>query len=92
MLDDQIFKTVIDATTLVSIDLIAENNGKILLGKRKNKPAQGFYFTTGGRIYKNEHINDAIKRIAKCEIEELFESREVHDYVKDYFKRMKNGR
>ena len=46
MLDDQIFKTVIDATTLVSIDLIAKNNGKILLGKRKNKPAQGFYFTT----------------------------------------------
>jgi colanic acid biosynthesis protein WcaH len=68
MLDRQTFKTVIDATPLISIDLIAEHDGKILLGKRKNRPAQGYYFTTGGRIYKNEPIHEALKRIAKSEL------------------------
>ena len=150
MLDIQTFKTVVDATPLVSIDIIAKNNGKVLLGKRKNRPAKGFYFTTGGRIYKNECIDDAIKRIAKdelgieletkpefigvfehfyddsifedisthyvnlaylCkvpyleelpqdqhttykwfEIEELLKSSEVHYYVKNYFKRIEDGR
>jgi len=150
MLDSQTFKTVVDSAPLVSIDLIAENGGKILLGKRKNRPARGFFFTTGGRIYKNECIDDAIKRISKdelgieidaspkfigvfehfyddgvfegvsthyvnlaylCkvphlkelskeqhtaykwfEVDELLKSSEVHKYVKDYFKRMKNGR
>jgi colanic acid biosynthesis protein WcaH len=68
MLDISTFKTVVDATPLVSIDLIAEHDGKILLGKRKNRPARGYFFTTGGRIYKNERIDDALKRIAKSEL------------------------
>lgn len=40
----------------------------MLLGKRINKPAQGYYFSPGGRIYKNETINDAMSRIAKNEL------------------------
>ena len=68
MLDDQTFKTVIRSTPLISIDLIVKKDNKILLGKRVNKPAQGYLFTTGGRIYKNETIHDAMIRIAKDEL------------------------
>jgi len=60
---------IIDATPLVSIDLIIENRNKeILLGKRVNRPAQDCWFVPGGRILKNETIKDAIKRISTREI------------------------
>lgn len=62
------FKTVVEHTPLISIDLIAMYQGKVLLGKRVNKPAFGFYFTTGGIVRKNESLKDAQKRIAKDEL------------------------
>jgi colanic acid biosynthesis protein WcaH len=47
-LEDIVFKTIIENTPLVSVDLIIKNENKILLGKRVNKPAQGYWFTLGG--------------------------------------------
>lgn len=67
-LDDQTFKCIVESTPLVSIDLIVKYKEKILLGKRKNKPAKGYYFTLGGRIRKNESFAQAQKRIASEEI------------------------
>ena len=67
-LDNETFQCIVENTPLISIDIIVEHKGKILLGKRKNKPAKGYYFTTGGRIYKNEKLQDAIIRIAKEEL------------------------
>jgi colanic acid biosynthesis protein WcaH len=144
MLDDQTFETVISSTPLISIDLLVKKDNKILLGQRINKPAQGYLFSIGGRVYKNETIDSAMMRIAKDElnfslkltpsfigvfehfyddsiyqdvsthyinlayeieieetlnlpneqhneyqwltINELLESKQVHKYVKDYFK------
>ena len=68
MLDDQTFKTVINSTPLISIDLLVKKDNKILLGKRINKPAQGYLFSIGGRVYKNESIQQATARIAKTEL------------------------
>ena len=68
MLDDQTFKTVIISTPLISIDLLVKKDNKILLGKRINKPAQGYLFSIGGRVYKNEAIDNAMMRIAKNEL------------------------
>ena len=68
MLDDQTFKTVIISTPLISIDLLVKKDNKILLGKRINKPAQGYLFSIGGRVYKNESIQQATARIAKDEL------------------------
>ncbi len=49
-LDRDTFKTIIDTTPLVSIDLLLRNaQGQILVGKRVNRPAQGFWFVPGGR-------------------------------------------
>lgn len=61
------FRTVIEHTPLVSIDLIVETEGQYLLGKRKNKPAKGYYFTLGGRILKDERLCDAAMRITAKE-------------------------
>ena len=68
MLDNQTFKTVVSSTPLISIDLLVKKDNKILLGKRINKPAQGYLFSIGGRVYKNESIQQATARIAKTEL------------------------
>ena len=68
MLDDKKFKIVVDSAPLISIDILLKKDNKVLLGKRENKPAQGYFFSTGGRINKNETINNAMIRIAKNEL------------------------
>jgi len=68
MLDAKIFKTVVDSTPLISVDLLIKRGNKILLGKRMNNPAKGYFFSMGGRVYKNETIDNAMARIAKNEL------------------------
>ena len=68
MLDDATFKTVIDSAPLISIDILLKKGDKVLLGKRVNKPAQGYFFSTGGRINKNETIDNAMARVALNEL------------------------
>ncbi len=68
-LQDKDFYQVITNTPLVSIDLIVKDErGRVLLGLRKNKPAQGFWFVPGGRIFKDEFLYDALERIGQEEL------------------------
>lgn len=68
-LKEDLFKTVMRSTPLVAVDLVfITSDNKVLLGKRVNKPAQGFWFVPGGRIFKDEAIRDAIIRIAENEV------------------------
>ena len=68
MLDNETFKTVLENAPLVSIDLCIIWDGKILLGKRKNNPLKGFFFTPGARILRNETFTDCIVRLARTEL------------------------
>lgn len=68
MLEVQTFKTVIENTPLVSIDLCLVCNGQIFLSKRRNDPLKGRWFTPGGRIHKNETWQDALLRILEVEL------------------------
>ena len=62
------FLDIVKATPLVSIDLIIKNpKNEVLLGKRINQPAKGYWFVPGGIIRKNETINQAIARISAKE-------------------------
>ena len=68
-LNSSTFSNIIENTPLISIDLIVKNdNGQILLGKRVNKPALNSWFVPGGRIYKDETLDDAFARIVKDEL------------------------
>ncbi len=69
-LDHSIFMEVVKYSPLVSIDLIVRNaQDEVLLGFRNNEPAKNYWFTFGGRIYKNERIAQAFQRIVQEEIE-----------------------
>ena len=43
-LKDSVYRTIMENTPLVSIDFLIKNDGKILLGKRKNEPAKDYFF------------------------------------------------
>ncbi len=69
MLDSNTFKAIVAAAPLISIDLVVMRGAEeVLLGLRNNRPAQGFWFVPGGRIFKNESIQSALARIAEAEL------------------------
>ncbi len=68
-MDHEKFLDLVATAPLVSIDLIVRNaDDRVLLGKRTNRPAKGFWFVPGGSIRKNERITKAIERISKTEL------------------------
>ncbi len=71
-LSEEAFSDACAALPLVSIDLMVTRPGdrgmELLLGLRKNRPAQGYWFTPGGRIFKNEPLDNALHRVARDEI------------------------
>jgi colanic acid biosynthesis protein WcaH len=91
-LDQQTFRTVVQHTPLVAIDLIVENSvGEILLGVRCNCPAQGQWFVPGGRITKDETIPSAFSRLTEVELglsmpidKALFQGVYEHHYLDNY--------
>lgn len=67
--DKDIFKTIVRNAPLISIDLIVRNHvGQVLLGKRLNRPAKGFWFVPGGRIFKGEKLASAFNRLTLDEL------------------------
>lgn len=68
-LEDDIFKTIVAYTPLVSIDLLVRNcAGEVLLGRRRNRPAKGFWFVPGGRVRKDENLDAAFARLSEMEL------------------------
>jgi len=69
MLSVKDFADVVKKTPIVAVDLIIEKeDGRILLGRRRNNPAKGFFFTFGGVLMKNETLSSAVSRISLNEL------------------------
>jgi colanic acid biosynthesis protein WcaH len=67
-LPKDVYKIIVKYSNVFALDIIIKNNKKqILLGKRINSPAKGFWFVPGGRVLKNEKLIKAFKRILKSE-------------------------
>ena len=58
------YKEILDLMPICCVDFIIKKDDKILLVRRKNKPMKGLFWLPGGRIYKNERFEDAVKRKA----------------------------
>ena len=87
LLDPSIFKKIVENTPLISIDLCIVDGERILLGKRNNPPAKNYFFVPGGRIRKDESINDSFNRILKDEVsaETIDSSRRIFLGVYQHF-------
>ena len=63
------FGRIVTLAPLVSIDMVLRNGrGQVLLGYRQNRPARNTWFVPGGRIRKDERLEDAWNRIAATEL------------------------
>ncbi len=70
ILDKNLWKVIVENMPIPAKDLLFYSEKKgLLMGKRLNKPAKNYYFVPGGRVFKNESRNDAIKRISMQEVE-----------------------
>lgn len=69
-LADDIFTRCIAALPLVSIDLLVRDvtSQSYLLGWRCNRPAAEHWFVPGGRVRKNERLDDAFSRLTEFEL------------------------
>ena len=69
LLPKDVFRMVLSSTPLISIDLVVKSpDGRVLLGKRLNKPAKGYWFVPGGRVLKNERLDAAFVRLTAAEL------------------------
>lgn len=69
MLSKDEFKKVVEYAPLFAMDLVIINaDKKVLLGKRNNSPAKGYWFVPGGRVFKNETLDQAFERISHDEL------------------------
>lgn len=62
------FLAVCKIVPTVVVEVLVKNKDGILLGKRNTDPFRGLWHFTGGFLYYNEKVADAVKRIAKREI------------------------
>jgi colanic acid biosynthesis protein WcaH len=93
LLNETDFKKIIYLTPLISIDLVVINALKqVLLGYRSNRPALGYWFVPGGRIRKDESIQDAFFRLTLEEIGKAYDINDAkflgvfeHFYKDNYF-------
>ena len=73
-LDDRQFLAVVEHAPLVSLDIVVRDpSGRVLLGFRENEPARHWWFVPGGRIAKNESLDDAFQRITRDELGRTFD-------------------
>jgi len=72
------FLEAVRSMPLVSFDLlIRDTAGRLLLGRRKNEPARGFWFVPGGIIRKGETLSEAFARISRDELGQPFKLTEA---------------
>ncbi len=69
MLNREDFLHVVRNAPLISMDLLVRNHdGGILVGLRRNRPAQGAWFVPGGIVRKDERFDVAFARITQAEL------------------------
>jgi len=59
---DELYEKILNNMPLFCVDIVVHSNGKVLLVKRKEKPAQDEWWVPGGRLLKGEKLTDAVKR------------------------------
>lgn len=72
------FRGLVQHGVLFSIDLVVlDPQNRILVGERINRPAQGYWFVPGGRVYKSETLAKAFERICLNELGQAFNHQEA---------------
>jgi colanic acid biosynthesis protein WcaH len=68
MIPNELYKQIIENMPVFCIDVVLVHEGKVFLTYRNDEPAKNQWWIQGGRVWKNEKIQDAVQRLAKREI------------------------
>jgi colanic acid biosynthesis protein WcaH len=82
-IEETLYREIIKVFPIPCVDLMIENeNGELLLLKRRNNPAKGFWWFPGGRVLKDESRKLAAERKLKeeCGITAYHSIEEVGTY------------
>jgi len=66
-IDEPLYTKIKALTPIPTVDLLVTHQGRLLLLKRNNPPAKDLWFTPGGRIFKDEKLEDTVKRVLSME-------------------------
>jgi colanic acid biosynthesis protein WcaH len=66
-IDEPFYSKIKKMMPLPCVDLLVLHEGCLLLMKRNYPPEKGRWFTPGGRIYKGESIENAVRRVLEEE-------------------------
>lgn len=65
---DEKFVEFVSKFPQVSVELVVEHQGRILLARRTQEPAKGEWFWPGSRLYRGEPFTHAVDRVAREEL------------------------
>ena len=62
-IEPKLYDKIKKSMPIPCVDLLVTHEGSLLLMLRNNEPAKDLWFTPGGRIFKNETLEEAVKRV-----------------------------
>jgi len=66
-IEPKLYDKIKESMPLPCVDLLVNYNGNLLLTLRNNEPGKDLWFTPGGRIFKDEKLEDTVKRVLSME-------------------------
>ena len=66
-IEPKLYDKIKKSMPLPCVDLLVTHKDNLLLTLRNNEPGKDLWFTPGGRIYRNESLEEAVKRILSME-------------------------
>jgi colanic acid biosynthesis protein WcaH len=85
MIEEELYKKIVDAVPLLTVDVIVKHDNKYVLVKRDNDPLKGFWWVCGGRVLKGESIWEAAMRKVKEDIDCNVDSLELIGIYEDSY-------
>ena len=64
----ELYQQILENMPICCVDLVIVHQGKVLLGLRKDEPLKDGWCVPGGRVLKNERLEQAVRRKAKEEV------------------------
>lgn len=62
-IENKLYDTIKKSMPIPCVDLLVNYAGNLLLMLRNNEPGKDLWFVPGGRIYRNESLEEAVKRV-----------------------------
>tara|TARA_B100000686_G_scaffold353740_1_gene460594 strand:+ start:1957 stop:2382 length:426 start_codon:yes stop_codon:yes gene_type:complete len=88
LIPEETYRSFLDSMPLLCVDCIIVNeSGQYLLVRRINEPLKGEWWTPGGRVYKGETLEEAVRRKIHQELGIRLKNLKPLGYYEDQFDR-----